>query len=137
GDSIETLKVWKDGKLAPNLIYKLATTPCKNVMERGVCQYDRSVREKFPDDKLLREMRVESYLGTSLLDSRGMAIGILVALDDKPFANADLTITLMNLFADRAAAKIERMDREQELLQLNEQLEARVAERTFDLEEAM
>ncbi len=89
--------------------YDLQATPCADVLRRGVCFHPRGVQESFPEDRLLRDMGVESYMGAPLFDSRGRPLGILAVLDGRPLEHTEFAQSMPKIFAVRAAAEMERM----------------------------
>ncbi|MZH02326.1 MAG: PAS domain S-box protein [Nitrospinae bacterium] len=73
GDKLEiikTLAVWANGELVENFEYSLLGTPCENVIDKKPCYVPNNVQEIFPNDQLLVEMGVESYLGIPLFDNK-------------------------------------------------------------------
>jgi PAS domain S-box-containing protein len=118
-DRIKTLSVWADGNFAENFVYDIAGTPCQNVVGKQLCFFPRDIQEKFPDDHLIKEMGVVSYVGTPLHDSSGRALGILVAMDDKPMRGEAFAESILKVFGMRAAAELERKEAE-EILKLRE-----------------
>lgn len=73
----------KEGIL-PNIQYDLEFTPCKNIISTvGLCLYPTGVKFLFPKDKMLIDMRVESYVGIPILDSGQNTIGLIAILDSK------------------------------------------------------
>ncbi|MHC4214982.1 MAG: PAS domain S-box protein [Planctomycetota bacterium] len=114
-DRIKTLAVWAGGEFVDNFEYDLAGTPCENVVGKELCLYQSNVQEQFPDDHLLVEMGVESYLGMPLFDSSGQALGILIGMDTKPIEQASLAESIMPVFATRAALELERNSAEKTL----------------------
>ncbi|ADH85386.1 sensor histidine kinase [Desulfurivibrio alkaliphilus] len=107
-DLARTVAVCSDGKLVENFSYHLADTPCRNVVNQGVCFYPRNIRQLFPRDQLLQEMEVESYWGTPLFATTGETIGLLAIIDDRPMAEEPHNTALLKSFAVRAAAELER-----------------------------
>lgn len=104
----EAVAIYAKGEMLPSVEYDLDGTPCANVMEGTLCCYGEGVRQLFPDDILLREMDVESYIGLPLLDSSGRVVGLIAAMDGKPMHDiADVT-SLLQMVATRAAAELER-----------------------------
>ncbi|AZQ10916.1 hypothetical protein [Shewanella khirikhana] len=63
-----TLALVADGALVDNISYSLADTPCANAADDSVCCYRANVAASFPNDKLLKDMQIEGYLGTPLHD---------------------------------------------------------------------
>ena len=70
-DIAETVALYAKGAIVPNMRYALKGTPCENVMGRRLCVYPEGAQQLFPEDTLLAEMGVESYIGIPLWDSSG------------------------------------------------------------------
>ncbi|PKP30197.1 MAG: hypothetical protein CVT99_14300 [Bacteroidetes bacterium HGW-Bacteroidetes-16] len=130
----ETVALYAKGTITPNLRYALKGTPCENVMGRDLCVYPQNIQKLFPDDTLLPGMGVESYIGIPLWDSAGRPIGLIAVMGIKPLTNAAPVTQLLQLVAIRAAAELERLQDEEEILKLNLELEQRVKDRTAQLE---
>jgi len=112
---VETIAVWARGEIVDNMTCDLTGTPCENVVGKTLCCYPSVVRQKFPDDHLLVEMGVESYLGTPLFDSSGRPLGLLTVMDTKPLSQIGLAESMLKIFAVRAAAELERKHAEEAL----------------------
>lgn len=103
------ISAWSDGRPQDYFEYELAGTPCANVLGNGLCFYPANVADLFPDDALLSEMGVQSYLGVPLRTHDGGALGLLAVLSDKPI-NASLhPEETLQLFAGRVAAELQRL----------------------------
>jgi PAS domain S-box-containing protein len=111
-----------DGQILESFEYRLSGTPCENVVKQQLCCYPEGVQRLFPDDHLLVEMEVESYLGTPLRDSFGKTLGLLVVMSRKPLADRKLATSMLKIFAARASAEIERKLGEAALLASEESL---------------
>jgi len=57
---------------------------------------------------MLVDMKVQGYVGTPLFDSHGRVLGLLVALWCRPPANMQVANSMIQIFAVRAAAELER-----------------------------
>ncbi len=137
GETVRTIACCSDGALAENFDYPLLGTPCVLAMERrGTVIHPEGVAEQFPDDAGLAKRGMTGYVGTSLFDASGNAIGILVALTRQPIERKDFVVSLLEIFAARAAAEIERASADAQVRELNISLERRVRERTVELETA-
>ncbi len=112
---IKTLAVWAGEDFGEDSEYDLAGTPCENVVGQAMCYYPEGVQQLFPEDHLLAEMGVESYLGTPLFDSEGNALGLLAVLHDEPMEEVSNAKSIMTIFAARAGAELERKRTEEEL----------------------
>ena len=114
---LRTLAVCADGQFVDNITYPLVGTPCERVIGWEPRYFPEGVAELFPDDELLRQLRVACYLGVPLYAADGAPLGNLLIMDSSPLAEAEvgLAIQLMKLFALRTAGEIERQEREQRL----------------------
>ncbi|PPT09219.1 Circadian input kinase A [Geitlerinema sp. FC II] len=109
GDRLHALAVWCDGKLQHNVISPIPGTPSQIALEAGSCCYPSGVRRAFPHDSDLACFDAESYLGVCLQDAQGNPIGYLCAIDDRPCDDPDYNLSILRVFAARAAAELERV----------------------------
>jgi two-component system, NtrC family, sensor kinase len=122
------------GEVSEAFEYPLKNSPCADVADNSVCLYPQNIIEAFPQDQLLIDLNIEGYIGSPLHDSKGDVMGIIVAMYEQPIEDQELTMALFQLFSGRISAEFERVDREQELLSLNHQLDDKVHQRTTELE---
>lgn len=107
--SVHTAAVCAHGRVVDNFLYKLAGTPCHEVITgQRVCTFARGVQQLFPEDLMLIDMGLESYIGAPLFDSSGQPLGILVLVDSKPLTNPEMAEAILKICASRAAAELER-----------------------------
>jgi transcriptional regulator with GAF, ATPase, and Fis domain len=126
--SVQTDVVWAENDYSDNFIYGLRGTPCENVLSGNrVCVYPKDVAGKYPEDKLLVEMGVESYIGAPMLKRDGELSGIIALLDDKPIEDVDFFTAIIEFLAVRIGLELERHYNEEEL-------KRQVIERTSELE---
>jgi signal transduction histidine kinase len=105
---VRTLAFWLGADFGENFEYALAGTPCEQVIGGAVCYHPNCLRTLFPNDKDLDPLHAESYLGIPLRDSAGNVIGHLAALDDKPWPDPSRALSILQVFATRAGAELER-----------------------------
>ncbi|QDQ25874.1 GAF domain-containing protein [Chitinimonas arctica] len=117
--------------------FALAGTPSAEVLAGHEGSYPRDVQQQFPDAVLLRDLAVQSYLGVPLVASDGTMLGLIAVLHDQPYEDGSMARRLMELFAGRTAAELERLRREVEVRRLNAELEGRVAARTEHVKRTM
>ncbi|MCI0505836.1 MAG: ATP-binding protein [Gammaproteobacteria bacterium] len=134
--SIETLAACASGAIVPNMQYELNDTPCANVVGQATCTYPSGVQQLFPKDRMLTDMGVDGYIGTPLFDTQQSPIGLIVVLSKKPLKRAEQARQILEIFAARTAAEIQRLRAERELEAHKAALENRVRERTAQLEAA-
>jgi PAS domain S-box-containing protein len=112
-----TLAVWKDGGLAENFDYALAGTPCEGVADDRVCVHVGGLRERFPDDAWLAELGAETYIGIPFVASSGEIVGSLGIVDTRRRDDHESMRPVLEIFANRAVAELERARAEQALVE--------------------
>jgi transcriptional regulator with PAS, ATPase and Fis domain len=128
--SVVTLAVHGDGREAPKLEYRLAGSPCENVIHQNVCTYPSGVTRLFPADALLAELNIEGYSGCPLTDSNGQCVGLIAALTRAPLQEPRLAESLLQIFAMRASIELERKQQIEALERSQERLRTFVAHST-------
>lgn len=102
-----TLCMLEDGKLAENITYQLVGSPCEKVSGEGSCVISGDVSTSYPEDLLLRELQIKSYIGEPIRSSESSeVIGILAALFKTELADTGLVSTLFDAFSARIASDI-------------------------------
>ena len=136
GNQLHTLGFWANGALQPAISYHIAHTPCEFALRNGEFYCQSQIQALFPDDLELVTIQADSYLGISLKDDHGHAIGNLCILDVKPFRESARreAIAILQVFAARAAAELQRQAANDALHDLNQNLEAIVEQRTQELQ---
>jgi PAS domain S-box-containing protein len=132
--TIESFAAWSDGLPAENFTYHLAGTPCSTVISGGVAVYPADVQVLFPADQRLVRMGIRAYAGAPLRESSGRIVGLLVALFRADISRSHEQESIVGILAAAAAAERERFAAESGLRRANTELEARVRERTAELE---
>ncbi|NVN91274.1 MAG: transporter substrate-binding domain-containing protein [Desulfuromonadales bacterium] len=125
GDGLmaETVAIFHDGAFEDNVQYSLKDTPCGDVVGKQICCFERDVRHLFHKDQVLQEMAAESYVGATLWSFDGNPIGLIAIISRKPLDNSCLAASVLKLVSVRAAAELERREKNQELLNKNVELE--------------
>jgi PAS domain-containing protein len=114
---VRTLAYWGRGRIQENLEFELAGTPCEDVVRGGLCHHPQEVRERFPGDRLLVDLGIESYLGVPLLDGEGRVLGHMAVFDERPMAAEPRRLFIFRIFAARAAVELERLRVEKQLVE--------------------
>ena len=114
---VRTLARCIDGRLAANVEYELAGTPCAGVIEGGerLLHVPDRVAEAFPADADLRQLGARSYLGMPLRTSAGVVLGLVNAIHDRPLGDTVRPEPVLQAFAARALAELERLHAKREL----------------------
>ena len=113
---LRVLAIWVGRDWVDNLEYDLTHTPCGQVMHEGkTCYYPNNIQQLFPEDGFLADLEAASYMGTPLLNSSGQPIGHLCVIDKKPLTSVQRARSILEVFAGRAAAELERKQAEEAL----------------------
>jgi PAS domain S-box-containing protein len=121
-DTMHTIAVSNKGAAGDNFDYLLHGTPCEEVLRNGECISLTGVRQRFKDTEILQQLDIDSYIGIPLLDSEERPLGVMVAMYQTPIAQMDFATSIMQVFAGRTAAELERMQATKELLSLRNML---------------
>ena len=120
GTKVRTLAFWFRDRIADNLEWDVIDTPCEDVVRGNVCHYPSGVRTRFPRDESCVEWGIESYLGVPLRHTGGEHLGHLAVFDDSPMPPQPRKLFIMRIFAARAAAELQRLRYEKQLLESEE-----------------
>jgi hypothetical protein len=74
------LACWEGAGLAEPVEYRLAGTPCAEVRHADVVSYADGVRERFPEDEMVVELGLDSYLAVALRGADGAHIATWASL---------------------------------------------------------
>jgi len=120
-----SLAFWQDTDFGQDFEYALPGTPCMEVAKGRTCHVPDRLAEVFPEDKGMIDMGTVSYLGVPLINSERRIIGHLVVFHDKPMPADPLALSVMETFAARAGAELERKQADEEVRRLRDELAAR------------
>jgi len=112
-----TLANWAFEGFEDSLTYPLAGTPCGRAVADGFFSLVSGVKAAFPDDPLLRDLPVESYVGILLQSHTGDPLGVIAALGTTPLDDPATAEALLRLVAVRAGAELERLKTEAALFE--------------------
>ncbi len=117
---ITSISSCKNQKIIDNFEVKISNTPVYEVIHKGKVVYTHNVQQIFPLDRNLKKYNIDSFMGTPLTTTDGECIGILAIMDTKPIKDSVQTQNILETFADRASAELERIYTEQALRESEE-----------------
>src|SRR6185369_3354232 len=94
------------------------------VLSDGLFACSREVRALFPLDDLIQSLDAEAFIGLRLMDSSGQIIGLLGMVSKRSFNSVPEMRAVLEAFAPRAAAELERKRSEDARRQNEERHEA-------------
>lgn len=112
---VRVVEMYDDGRFVEPFEYDVADTPCGGLLERRLCHFPRDVHLQFPKDHWLKEHGIRSYMAIRLEDSAEATLGHLGIMADCEMRHDVLKVSLLQIFAVRVAAEIERVRAERAL----------------------
>ncbi len=119
---IKTYAVWAGDRFVDNFEYALEGTPCQDVIDLKVELIGENAAERYPEDKLLSDMGVESYFGAPLISPNGLMMGLISVMDTKPMRPDPGIKPILKIFSNRIALEMQRKREEDEMHGMAKQL---------------
>lgn len=119
---IHTIAMTAFGRMRDNIVFPLIGSPCEQVLSGTNYDYPASCNALFPDDKILRRLKVEGFAAWPLLSTDGHPAGLIALMHRKPIEEPKLISSILKIVAKRAEMELERMKYEKNLQQSNEAL---------------
>jgi PAS domain S-box-containing protein len=117
---VQGVAFWQGDRFERKFEYDCLKGPCEKVFEGHPVYFSQGVQELFPKNPTVKALNLESYCGTPLFNSEGDVVGNLAIMDQKPLSMNAQDQSLLQVFAARAGAELERK-RAQEALQESEE----------------
>ncbi len=95
--------------------YDLPGTPCEGVVNREPRHYPSDVQSLFPDDEMLAELGVESYVGMPLMSTDDEPFGLIAVMGKSPIKDPAVMLPALLIFASRTQTELLRIGQEQAL----------------------
>ena len=109
-NTANTIAISANGELTENISYSLEHTPCAEVSKNKTCIYNNNVQSAYPNDQLLIDMGIHSYIGIPLFDNGQGNIGIVVALYKNVIEDVNTVESIFMLFSGLMGGELERRD---------------------------
>lgn len=110
-EEARTLALSVDGAFLEDMTYKLAGTPCAHVCERGVNYQAKDVVRVYPEDPLLVDWGVDSYMGVAFFDADGQLMGHVGVMNDGPLPEPARVETRLRAVAHEIGPRLEPRSR--------------------------
>ena len=115
-ESLQMIALAIDGKSAEPISFRMADTPCEQVVGSSLCWFPSDIQGLFPKDHLLGEMGAEAYAGVPLVDSAGRPLGLVAILHRHPMPRERAAEAALEIYAVRASKELEARRSEREML---------------------
>jgi PAS domain S-box-containing protein len=120
---VSTLSLAQQGTILRTGTCELTRTAFAEAISKGFRALLGAARVRFPEDGLLQELAIETFIATPLIDHRGGTVGLIGVLDRKQLGDTHTIESTLQIFAARAAAEIERKRSEEDLAAEKERLQ--------------
>lgn len=117
------LACWEENKITDKNEFVVINTPCENVIENGEADYYDNLSKLFPNDELLKQQNYETFMGRALKDSTNKVIGVICLLFKNKIEKPELIKFMLNIFAAKSSAEIERLNYVNELVAAKDEAE--------------
>ena len=126
-ERLRTLAAWVDGS-AHSFEYDLAGSASAQIaLGRKPLLCRANAQTRFAADQVLASLGAEACAGVPLLASGGHPVGVLMAVYRNPVPSLQLAKSLLDVFAPRAAAELERKQEEERLCETAQRYRAFIA----------
>ena len=122
--TVKTVALCVDGVIQNNVEYSTAGTPCEQVLEGydgNTKSFSSGIQQVFPDDPMLAELNVQGYVGVPLVDTNHKSIGLIAVMSRNEIINTGLIENVLQIFAVRTVAEIDRIKSEEVLLKSSQE----------------
>ncbi|MNZ35993.1 putative diguanylate cyclase YegE [compost metagenome] len=103
-----TLAAVVDGQSIENFDYLIKGSPCEQLAHDALCIVPDDVARRFPASTSLAALGARAYVGHRLDNATGEPVGFLFVLYRRHLARTNFITSTLKIFADRAAAELER-----------------------------
>jgi len=107
-ERVRTLAAYLDHGQERHFEYHLVGSPSVEIALGNACVHPSGVQELFPSDSFLRELGGQAFVGIPLNDSKQQTLGLIAAVYRRAFGNLRYAKSMLEIFAPRAAAELER-----------------------------
>ena len=122
--SVRTIEVYTRGVHSQNFEFDLAGTAAAEAVGGGSRTHARAVQSLFPADALLERMGAEGFVAVPLFNSQAQCMGLIAVIYCQPDSEIRLTDSILEGFAARASAELERKQFEDDLRESEERYRA-------------
>lgn len=127
---LRALAFWVDGRLEERFLEDIDGTPCADVIaSTELVHHPDNILDLFPHNPTVLAFKAVSYMGAPLLGPQRKVIGNLAVLDRRPMPREHHALAIFQVFANRAAAELQRVQAEAAVRQ-SEQKYRRIIETT-------
>ena len=121
---VHGLAFWFSDHFESAFEYDCRQGPCEQVFEGQPVYFSQGLQGLFPNNSTVKTLDLEGYCGTPLFNSNGDVVGNLAIMDQKPLKINAQDNSLLQIFAARAGAELERKCAQEALQESQERYRA-------------
>jgi transcriptional regulator with GAF, ATPase, and Fis domain len=110
-----SLAYWEGTGFGNGFSYRFPGTPCARVAQGHVCATSTRLQALYPEDVWLRDIGADSYIGVPMKTGDGRVLGHIAVLHTDPMEPCSEDITVLQIFAARGSAELERVQADRRL----------------------
>jgi len=110
-----SLAYWEGTDFGAGFSYRFPGTPCQRVAAGHVCATKTRLQQLFPEDIWLQQINVDSYVGVPMRNAAGAVLGHIAVLHTAPMDPSPEHLAVLEIFAARGCAELERLRAERAL----------------------
>ena len=126
GERAHALAVWHRDGFLDSFDYDLQGTPCATVVGKRFVFVEDGLGLRFPADLMMIRMGLVSYAAYPLFANDGTPLGLIAISDSRRLRDHDAIEAMLRIFSTRAAAELEREQRETALSKSEERFRTTV-----------
>ena len=115
-ERVKSVAAWC-GDAPEDFVYDLAGSAASQIVLGKPCLCRAHAQQRFPHDPMLSKWNAEACIGIPLLDSREFPIGVIMAVYHSALPDTRAPKDILDIFAPRASAELERRQQEAEIRQ--------------------
>jgi two-component system cell cycle sensor histidine kinase/response regulator CckA len=127
-ERVKTLAACSDGQPDRGFEFTLAGSASAQVALAKPCLLRASAQKRFPTDPLFLRFHAQACVGIPLLDAQGHALGVMMAIYRQTARSLQMPKSMLEIFAPRAAAELNRKRSEEQLRESEQRYRAFVAQ---------
>ncbi|MCC4242230.1 PAS domain S-box protein [Thalassospira povalilytica] len=104
------------------LEFEVKGSAAEMVVDNGIFVCPDNFKEVTSGVRRVTDLKIRGYVGAALKDSEGNPIGILATVSEQPIADPELARSIVEVFAARASAELQRLQAERKREKLEQQL---------------
>jgi formate hydrogenlyase transcriptional activator len=105
----QSLAYWEGADYGAGFSYRFPGTPCQRVAQGHICSTSCGLWQKYPEDKWLKDIGAEAYVGVPMKNAQGETLGHIAVLHTGPMEASEEDIAVLKIFAARGCSELERM----------------------------